>query len=397
MIAKVYQSKIGGKIGAIVSKSYAHRIAICNFLAGNEPTSNSGEFISNDISVTQTCLEVARKGERVLNCGESGSTLRFLIPLMAVLGGEYTFKGEGRLMQRPNEQLFKVLNEHGVSASQTDCVRISGKLTSGDFRIAGDISSQYVSGLLMALPKLEGNSKIILTTPLSSKPYVDITIQVLKQFNVEIEQTEYGFFIKGNQKYKGDMKPEGDWSNSAFFLVAGALSNGVEVSGLNLKSCQGDKAIIDILKRAGAHVEVDNDKVKVSSASLSKFTFDFNHCPDLVPIACVLASFCDGTSVLKNIKRLTLKESDRVETCIKMLGAFNVKATTDGENLYVEGGKVERGVIDSFNDHRIAMSSAVLAVNACGESTITNAQAVNKSYPTFFKHLALVGGRVDVV
>ena len=142
---------------------------------------------------------------------------------------------------------------------------------------------------------------------------------------------------------------------------------------------------------------MDNDKVKVSSASLSKFTFDFNHCPDLVPIACVLASFCDGTSVLKNIKRLTLKESDRVETCIKMLGAFNVKATTDGENLYVEGGKVERGVIDSFNDHRIAMSSAVLAVNACGESTITNAQAVNKSYPTFFKHLALVGGRVDVV
>lgn len=396
MIAKVHGSKICGSISAIVSKSYAHRIAICNFLAGKEPTANCGGFISNDISVTQACLKNAKMGERILNCGESGSTLRFLIPLMATLGGEYTFTGEGRLMQRPNEPLFKVLNEHGIATSQGDCVRISGKLTSGDFLIAGDVSSQYVSGLLMALPKLDGDSKIILTTPLASKPYVDITIQVLEKFNVKIEQTEYGYFIKGNQKYQGDMIPEGDWSNSSFFLVAGALSNGVSMSGLNIKSCQGDKAIIDILKSAGASVSISSDMVTVSKLNLSAFTFDFNHCPDLVPIACVLASFCKGTSVLKNIKRLTLKESDRVKTCIEMLSAFNIKATTDGDNLYVYGGEVKGGEIDSFNDHRIVMSSAILGAN-CDGATITNAQAVNKSYPTFFEHLALLGGKVDVI
>ncbi len=391
---RICPTVIDGEINAIPSKSYAHRIAICNFLAGKEPTANCVGFTSNDIAVTEECLKKVKQGERVLDCGESGSTLRFLLPLMASIGGEYEFIGHGKLMERPNQELFSVLNAHGVSTFKGESIKIKGKLESGEYRIRGDISSQYVSGLLMALPTLKGDSKIILTTPLASSPYVDITMQVLKSYGVDIINEERGFYIKGNAQYKGDLLPEGDWSNSAFFLTLGAICGRVKVTGLNLDSFQGDKVIVDILKSAGAKVDCSGDSVTVQKDALKAFTFDADSCPDLVPIASVLGAYARGKTVIRNIQRLRIKESDRVQSTLAMLSAFNVKAECDKNDVIIYGGNVKAGKADSFNDHRIAMSSSVLALGVNGgESLITNAKAVNKSYPTFFSDLIKIGGK----
>ncbi len=392
--ARILPSVINGELNAIPSKSYAHRIAICNFLAGKEPTANCGEFYSNDILVTEECLNRVKVGERKLDCGESGSTLRFLIPLMASLGGDYEFIGHGKLMERPNEELFAVLNAHGVKTCKAETIKISGKLSAGQYKIRGDISSQYISGLLMALPNLDGDSEIILTTSLASSAYVDITMEVLKSYGVDIIRKENGFFIKGNATFTGKARVEGDWSNSAFFLVLGAICGRVKLKGLNLNSAQGDKAILDILKLAGASLEINQEYITVAKSELNGFTFDVDSCPDLAPIACVLASYALGKTVIKNIERLRIKESDRVQTTISMLSSFGVKAQVDGQDLIVYGGTPTAGKTDSFNDHRIAMSAGVLATGVCsGESIITNAKAVNKSYPTFFNDLNKVGGK----
>lgn len=393
MTVEILKAQINGQKNAIPSKSYAHRIAICNFLAGKEPTSGITGFNSNDIAVTENCLKSIKLGNRVLDCGESGSTLRFFLPLCSAFGGKFMFIGHGKLMERPNDELFAVLNAHGVSTNKDKKIVIDGTLTPGEFIIRGDISSQYVSGLLMALPILSKDSQIILTTPLVSAPYVEITLQVLKAFGVRIDKTENGFKVYGNQKYSGSVATEGDWSNEAFFLVLGAIAGEVRVNGLNPESVQGDKKIVDVLKNAGAIVSIDDNSVTVKKDKLNAFTFDSQDCPDIVPISAVLASQSNGKSIIRNIQRLKIKESDRVESTIALLNSFGIKAESDGTDLIVYGGKAKAGTVDSFNDHRIAMSGAVLATVADGVSVIKTAQAVNKSYPTFYKDLNSVGGK----
>ena len=393
MNVKVSGAKIDGTLDAIPSKSYAHRISICNFLAGNLPTAGCVNFTSKDIAVTEECLRTLKNGGKKLDCGESGSTLRFMLPLAAVLGGEYEFIGHGRLLARPNQELFSVFSERGVRAENLgDKITLSGKLSAGEYRIRGDISSQYISGLLMALPTIDGDSEIILTTPLVSAPYVLITLEVLKSFGVEIEEKENGYKIKGNQKYSGNIAPEGDWSNMAAFLVLGAIAGKVSVKGLNLNSVQGDKAIMDILKSAGANIEIKGDLITVSKGALKGFTFDAKDCPDLVPVAAALAAFADGETIVKNIERLKIKESDRVESTIATLKAFGISAESDGHSLFVHGGAVKAGVADSFNDHRVVMAAAILGAGVTGESVITDARAIDKSYPTFFEDYIKVGG-----
>lgn len=393
MNVKVSGARIDGTIDAIPSKSYAHRISICKFFAGNLPTAGCVNFTSKDIAVTEECLRTLKNGGKKLDCGESGSTLRFMLPLAAVLGGEYEFIGHGRLLSRPNQELFSVFSEHGVSAKNLgDKITLSGKLSAGEYRIRGDISSQYISGLMMALPTLDGDSEIILTTPLVSAPYVLITLEVLKSFGVEIEQKEKGYKIKGNQKYSGNIAPEGDWSNMAAFLVLGAVAGKVTVKGLNLDSVQGDRAIMDILKRAGAKIDIGNGFITASKAPLKAFTLDAKDCPDIVPVAAALAAFADGRTVVNNVERLKIKESDRVESTIATLKAFGISAESDGHSLFVYGGTVKTGVADSFNDHRVVMMAAVLATGITGESIITDAGAIDKSYPTFFEDYMKVGG-----
>lgn len=392
MNVRLNKSVCNGKIDAIVSKSYAHRIAICSYFAGNEIKESYKGFTSEDILVTAKCLKAVRNGITRLDCNESGSTLRFLIPFVASLGGSWELIGSNRLMERPNDELISALISNGVSIDAGKTIKISGKLNCGNFSLRGDISSQYVSGLLMALPTLSGDSKIILTTPLASAPYVEITLEVLRAYGIKIDKTDYGFYVYGNQKFVGDICPEGDYSNSAFFLVYGAITGGVKVVGLNPKSVQGDRYILEILKMAGARVEIDEETVLVKKDKLDAFTFDAENCPDLVPIASVLAACCEGTSTIKNIKRLKIKESDRIESVITMLRAFNVNAYSDGENLYIDGANITAGKINSFNDHRIVMSGAILASVCDGESVIYGAQAVNKSYPTFFNDFSKLGG-----
>ncbi len=392
MNVAVKASNCQGQIDAIVSKSYAHRIAICSYFSGEEIFESYNGFSSDDIKVTAKCLKAVSRGERKLDCNESGSTLRFLIPFCASLGGEFELTGSKRLMERPNDELIKCLSDHGVRIESGNSIFIKGKLTSGKYKIRGDISSQYVSGLLMALPTLDGDSKIELTTPLASAPYVDITLQVLEEFGVKVDRTENGFIILGNQKYKGSILPEGDWSNAAFFLTYAAISGKVIMNGLNANSVQGDRYILDILKKAGAKVIVNENSIEVQKRELNAFTFDAENCPDLVPIASVLAGCAKGDSVIKNISRLKIKESDRVQAIIDLLGTFGICARSDGENLYIKGGKPKSASVDSFNDHRMVMSASVLAGVCGGESVIYNAQAVNKSYPTFFEDYRKLGG-----
>ncbi len=391
----IEKSFLRGKISAIPSKSYAHRIAICNFLAGNLPSACCKDFTSNDITVTEECLKRMKKGLNVLDCGESGSTLRFLLPLAGAIGGDYEFIGHGKLMDRPNDELFSVLRSHGVSVKKDETISISGKLTSGEYQLRGDVSSQYISGLLMALPILEGDSEIILTTELSSAPYVEITLEVLKSFGVKIQKTSNGYKIEGGQKYSGSILPEGDWSNSAFFLVAGAINGDLSVTGLNPNSVQGDRRIIEILKMAGAKTTIDEDCVSVSKSELKAFIIDAKDCPDLVPIVSVLGAYAKGKTIINNVERLKIKESDRIASTINMLNAFNIKAESDGKSLTIYGGEVKGGKADSYNDHRIAMSTAVLGILASGKAILTGAQAVKKSYPTFFNDFVKLGGKVN--
>ena len=396
MNIKIQPSKINGKISAIASKSFAHRILICDFLAGNNLRSEFNGFTSKDILATANCLRAIRSGKRILDCDESGSTLRFLIPLCAGLGGEFTFLGKGRLLSRPNTPLLNALAKSGVFFEENkEYIKIWGKLNSGEFEIAGDISSQYVTGLIMALAMLKGDSKIILTSPLASKPYVDITLSVLKDYGIEIQNTDYGYFVKGEQKFSGEMSAEGDWSNMAFYLVLGAVNGEITVSGLNLNSVQGDKKILEILKSANANVVACANEITVTKSQLKGFTMDANDCPDLVPICAVLGAVASGKTIINNIERLRIKESDRVVSTIEMLKSFGIMAEEKESSMIIYGGKAKGGSVSSFNDHRIVMSSAVLGAVADGESEILDAGAVDKSYPTFFNDYNSVGGKAS--
>lgn len=393
MIAEIEKTRVAGTVKAIPSKSYAHRILICDFLAGKSLSASFNGFTSKDIEATERCLNAIKNGENLLDCGESGSTLRFLLPLAAAIGGKYKFVGHGKLMDRPNDELFAAMTEHGVTVKKADGIEIFGKLSSGEYKIRGDVSSQYVSGLLMALPYLSGDSRIILTTPLVSAPYTDITIEALKAFGIEIVREKNGFFIKGGQSYRGGAVAEGDWSNAAFFLVLGAICGEITVTGLNLNSVQGDKKIMEILNLAKADVVTDERGITVRKNKLSGFTFDAESCPDLVPIASVLAANAEGKTVIKNIERLKIKESDRIKSTTATLAAFGIRSECDGKNLTVYGGTATAGKVHSFNDHRIVMSAAVLAAVALGKSKIENAEAVDKSYPSFFADYRSVGGK----
>ena len=394
MNVKLSKATICGELNAIPSKSFAHRILICDFLSENEIRGEFNGFFSKDILATANCLRAIRKGENKLDCVESGSTLRFLIPLCASIGGEFSFYGQGKLLVRPNDALFCVLREKGIEIEQNkECIKIKGKLCSGDYKIRGDISSQYITGLMFALANLDGNSKILLTTPLSSKAYVDITKEVLANYGVKVEQTEYGFFVKGNQKFSGQFEPEGDWSNMATFLVLGAVAGEIVIKGLNPNSVQGDREILTILQSAGAIIEQENGKIRVKKSELKGFTFNADCCPDLVPVASVLGAVANGKTIIKNVQRLKIKESDRVLSTISTLKAFGVRAESQGDDIIIYGGLVSGCEVDSFNDHRIVMQSAILGAIALGNSKIFNANAVQKSYPTFFNDYLCVGGK----
>ena len=386
MIKHITPNPIRGTIPAIASKSMAHRLMICAALA-KTPTEVICSTTSKDIEATRNCLAAMNEGKSPLPCGESGSTLRFLLPVVAALGLETAFYMEGRLPDRPLAPLDEELRKHGaVLRKDGATLHVSGQLTAGDYTLPGNVSSQYISGLLFALPLLDGPSTLTVTGKVESEPYIHMTLDALRQFGIHITIDENVYRIPAcTYKSPGRVYVEGDWSNAAFWLCAGAVSGPVTVTGLDAGSLQGDKAVFELLKQFGANCEQTDAAFTVSPAPLHGIEIDAAAIPDLVPILSVVAAKAEGTTRIYHAERLRLKESDRIETVCRLLRELGgvVEETPDG--LLIHGGTpLQGGTADSCNDHRIAMAAAIASSICQGPVTILGAEAVNKSYPHFW-------------
>lgn len=398
-------SVLKGRLNIPASKSCAHRAVICASLADGI-SELSGVTMSKDIEATINAMtalgaefDIAddviyvtgikkSSGFAHIDCNESGSTLRFIIPIAAALGVDALFSGKGRLPQRPIDIYKRELSKHNIEfLTENMPYEIEGKLTSGVYEIEGNISSQFITGLLFALPLADGDSEIIMTSHLESRPYVDITIDILKRFGISIEETENSFKIKGGQKYTPhNERVEGDYSQAAFFYVANALGSEVEICNLKPDSVQGDKKIIELINSA------------VSDGKITGYKADCSDIPDLVPILAVLAAFGSEESVIYNAERLKIKESDRLETTAALINNLGGNAEVTDDGLIIRPtGNMHSGTVDSYGDHRIVMAAAVAATKISGEVIIRGAEAVEKSYPNFFNDYKMLGGAADVI
>lgn len=397
---------VGGKIAAIASKSQAHRLMICAAFADRATkivcaetsqdmdataralTALGAEFTYLNGAYTVYPMEMPR-GDAVLDCGESGSTLRFLLPVVGALGVSATFRLHGRLAERPLSPLWEAMEAHGcrLSRPNADEVRCEGRLDGGHWEIAGNVSSQFISGLLLALPLTGEESDIMLTTPLESAGYTDLTVQVLRQFGVEAERTETGWRVPQGRGYRscGKTAVEGDWSNAAFWLCAGAISDRVTVEGLSLSSAQGDRAILPILEQFGAKVEISGDAVTVAPDDLRAVEIDARDIPDLVPPLALVAACAQGTTRIFGAERLRLKESDRLQSVADALSAIGAGVEITADGLLIRGSRLTGGTVDSRNDHRIAMMAAIAACACTRPIVLRGAEAVKKSYPRFWE------------
>ncbi len=387
-----------GSVTVPASKSAAHRALICSFLAGGG--SVSPIINSRDMAATQGAIAALQRGDAVCDCIESGSTLRFMIPVAAALGKKITFIGSGKLPERPIGDYLRLLPEHGVTCESAGGLplTVSGKLQSGIFELAGNVSSQYITGLLLALPLLDGDSEIVLTTPLQSKPYADMTVEVLRRYGVRITETANGYHITGNQRYAvQDFTVEGDWSQAAFFLAAGAIGGDVTVRGLDFNSTQGDKAIVQVMRDFGAQITTEQGGVRAQKAPLHGITVDASDIPDAVPAIAVTAAFAEGTTRIVGAERLRFKESNRIESVISNLKKMGVSAEETPDGMVITGGTVYGADLDGYNDHRIVMAFAVAGSFASGETRITDAESIRKSYPQFFEDFNSIGGGACVI
>ncbi len=404
-------------IKAPPSKSMAHR-AILAAMLSQEPCVVDNVCLSADVKATLSAAKALGKNwsysdgkvtfgkrEQVtfanIDANESGSTLRFLIPICGAMGVTTTFVGQGKLPERPYDLLAGVMTKKGVEFDKTFGLplSISGQLKSGTYHIAGDVSSQYITGLLYALPLLSGDSHIVLTTPLQSKGYVDMTLCVLKDFGINIEQTADGYKIKGNQQYKAkDFVVEGDWSNGAFWLVAGALNNGITVTGLDTNSLQGDKEILSVLKKMGAKTVEKQNEIIVEKSTLTGVEIDVSQIPDLAPILSVALACANGKGKITNASRLKIKESDRLQAINDNLNAVGIKTLLGNDWVEITGSqKVTGGIANGFNDHRVVMSMAVLSTQTQNGITTSDVHAINKSYPDFLDIFTAHGGKANVI
>ena len=374
------------------SKSQAHRAILAQLLAGGGTISNLA--VSQDIEATQRCAAALRaEGPDLplLDCGESGSTLRFLIPVALALRGGGVFTGRGRLMERPQKPYFDIFDEKGIFYEQKDGVlTVRGHLEPGEYRLPGNISSQFITGLLYALPLLDGDSQIVLTSPLESRGYVDMTLDVLDQFGVRVEAVEDGYRVPGGQKYQScPMTIEADWSQAAFWYEARFLGSDVEITGLCENSAQGD-AVIDALF----------EEMGLTLAPAGGLELDVSGYPDLVPPLAAMAALRAGEmTYLVNAARLRLKESDRLSSVTKTLNALGAQVEEGPDFLKITGrdGLAGGATVDCCNDHRVAMMAAIAATRCTGSVTILGAEAVNKSYPTFWEEYKRLGGKFDVL
>lgn len=407
-----------GSVTPPPSKSAAHRAIICAALAGGQsqisPFEPSDDMNATISAVTALGARVDRIENGILvdggntfrnitsniDCSESGSTLRFLIPAAALSGKSITFTGHGRLPQRPIGPYLDCLPFAGVHCETGGGLplRISGRLKPGKYVLPGNVSSQFVTGLLLALPLLDGDSTIELTTPLQSAGYVDMTLDVMRCFGVEISCRKGSYFVKGGQHYTScNYIVEGDWSQAAFFLTAGALGGRINCLGLDPSSKQGDRAVADILRRIGADIKT-GDTISASGGRLCGCNIDASQIPDLVPALAVAAALSEGRTVISGAARLKIKESDRLRSIKAGLNSLGAHVDVTGDGLVIDGvPELCGGTADGCGDHRIVMALSVAAIRCKGAVTITGCESINKSYPKFFDHYNALGGCADVI
>lgn len=439
MDIKIIPKKLKGRLDALPSKSHAHRVLIAQKLArmqngeaANADNAHGSEIptFSKDIEATKNCLAQLDSGSPRLNCIESGSTMRFMLPVAMALRDEAVFIGAGKLPSRPISPLREEMERNGCTFSTgtpaadadgipngfSEICTIRGRLQPGAYRLAGNVSSQFITGLLFALPLLDGDSTLELTTALESAGYVALTLDVLRDFGIMIDEkrSPEGFntyVINGSQRYTepADVTVQGDWSNAAFWLACGALGGDVTLDGVDMTSSQRDKEFADILMQMGAHPEVSSCGTSMDSTSatgvlssirctgngLSAADIDVAQIPDLVPVLATVMALADGASEITHAERLRIKESDRIFTVHDFLSKLGADITDEGSGLSVRGKRtLSGGEVCGHNDHRIVMAAAVASCGCTGPVIIRGAEAVNKSYPDFFRDFAALGGEV---
>lgn len=385
----VLHGKLAGSIEAMPSKSLSHRALICAALTeGESEIQNLGDSL--DIQSTIQCLRALEQGD-TLDCGDSASTLRFLLPIAALMGKETHFLGGA--LKRPLEPLVESLATHG--AVFEDGV-LKGRITPGEYTLRGDISSQFVSGLMLALPLLESDSRIVYTTILESAPYVELTAQIQREFGVQTYPFEGGVYVPGCQEYiPTQIIIEGDWSHAAFFAVAGALGGGVTFLGLNQLSMQGDSAILRILRQMGAKTDRKRGNIIVKAAKeLRGTTVDVCHTPDLVPALAIAAAGAQGTTTITGAKRVRLKESDRLEGMCYVINTLGGHAEQTEDGMIIEGNSRLKGGTLKVVDHRVAMAAAIAAGISESPVEIEGFECVAKSAPHFLDEFVKLGGDV---
>lgn len=402
---KITPKKLCGKVCAPPSKSAAHRAVLCAALSGGV-SSISNLSYSQDILATLAaaeCLgaktttngtiatiEGVCKGNSLdgvlIDCNESGSTLRFIIPIALAIGGGFSVTGRGRLLERPLDDYYKIFDKQGISYKKVeDRIYFEGKLTGGVYELSGNVSSQYITGLLFALPLLTEDSEIVITTPLESAGYINMTLEALLRFGIDVKTSDdlRHFYIKGNQEYKPcDYTVEGDYSQAAFFYVANAIGNDIKILGLDDASTQGDKAILDV--------------IEIMQTQKGERTIDVSQIPDLVPIMSVLATQTEGITHIVGAARLRIKESDRLAAVTTELTKLGARIDEFEDSITVYGKTpLTGGAVDSHNDHRIAMSLAIAATVADGDVVIYGADSVKKSYADFWDRYCELGGEIE--
>lgn len=412
----VFPSTLRGTIDIPTSKSLTHRALIAAALAKGTSTISNIVF-SDDINATIHALrqmgakiettdnQAIVKGirhikapQKPVDCKESGSTLRFLIPILALSNKEVTFTGAPSLLRRPMTVYETLATNEGISFRHTEtAITIHGSFQGGDYHIDGGISSQFFTGLMFALPLLDTDTYLTIEGTLESKSYIDLTIDLLERYGIEIDELENGYFIEGNQHYTAcDYTVEGDYSQAAFFLVGAMLNGSVTLHNLPHESLQGDREIIEIIKQMKGQIIYTEDGYTANRSSTRSATIDVSNCPDLGPIVALLGALSKGTTKLIGASRLRLKESDRIESTVSTLSLLGANIKTEDDVIVIHGKqRLDGGTIDSYNDHRIAMMASMAALACKDPVVIERADAVNKSYPHFFDDFVKLGGTIQ--
>lgn len=403
-------SRLSGTVQVPASKSVAHRAYICNALSAS-PVKILCDSDSDDLKATKRCLSALCNTSMVsstciLDCGESGSTFRFLLPVACALRVSASFTGNAYLATRPISPLYEELAAHGITLSEKGHfpLTVSGALQPGQYTLPGNISSQFISGLLFALPLLSGDSVLTVTGKTESAAYITITLKMLETYGIRIEPSGSGYHIPGAQTYHAPncLQIEGDWSNAAFWLASGVICDTAPwCKGLNYDSVQGDRAVLNALEAFGAKIEYSENGIRALSSSLHGTTINASEIPDLIPILAVVASQAEGKTMFINAGRLRLKESDRITSVEALLQKLGIHTESTEDSLTVYGGHFISDTmnnpvtISSCNDHRIAMAAAIAALKSPVPVLLTGAEAVRKSYPTFYQSYTMLGGLVQ--